>query len=282
MLFKFIILFVTVNLCVELGNAARTKQTARRANTTAQGHHRTVNFDEDEKRDPIDCGAIYRSQERKGLDITSGVYKIYPEDSVPFKVFCDMETDGGGWTVIQRRGEFKHQEDFYQGWNDYKKGFGDGRGEFWLGNDKIYTLTNQRKYDLRFDLEDYEGAKRFALYSGFRIGDESTDYRMTYDNFVTGDAGDSLIGVSSADNFKTNVNGMKFTTKDRDNDGSSEWNCAQHYKGGWWYNKCHAANPNGERKNNNSGEGIDWFTWHGLTYSLKKMEMKIRRSKFNL
>ncbi|CAF4075561.1 unnamed protein product [Adineta steineri] len=232
-----------------------------------------VDFDESETRRPIDCAAIYRKQEREDLDIISGVNKIYPEHSVPFKVFCDMETDGGGWTVIQRRGEFKPQVDFYRDWKDYKNGFGNGTGEFWLGNDKIYALTNQDKYDLRFDFEDYEGAKRFAVYSGFRIGDESTDYRMTFDAFIKGDAGDSLAGH----------NGMKFTTNDRDNDQSTRYgNCAQTYKGAWWYYDCHTVNPNGQRKNNNLGEGINWQTWHGWTYSLKKIEMKIRPSNFNL
>lgn len=29
----------------------------------------------------------------------SGVYTIYPAGGAGFKVFCDMETDQGGWTV---------------------------------------------------------------------------------------------------------------------------------------------------------------------------------------
>ncbi|CAF1071706.1 unnamed protein product [Adineta steineri] len=271
MLFKFIILFVTVNLLVELGNARGIFQHTTGGKPTKK--NKAVDFGESEIRRPIDCAAIYRKQEREDLDITSGVYKIYPEDSVAFKVFCDMETDGGGWTVIQRRGEFPRQEDFYRDWKDYKNGFGNGTREFWLGNDKIYTLTNQDKYDLRFDLEDYDGIKRFALYSGFRIGDESTNYRMTYDAFLKGDAGDSLAGQS----------GMQFTTKDRDNDLSTRYgNCAQTFKGAWWHKDCHFTNPNGERKNNNYGEGLNWYTWHGYYYSLKKIEMKIRPSNYKL
>lgn len=31
---------------------------------------------------------------------TSGVYKIDPTGNNPFDVWCDMETDGGGWTII--------------------------------------------------------------------------------------------------------------------------------------------------------------------------------------
>ena len=52
------------------------------------------------------------------------------------KVYCDMESDGGGWTVYQRRQD--GSEDFYRDWDDYVSGFGDLTGEFWLGLEKIY------------------------------------------------------------------------------------------------------------------------------------------------
>lgn len=51
-----------------------------------------------------------------------------------------------GWTVIQRRTD--GSVDFYRDWNDYKAGFGDVEGEFWLGNDHIYQLTNQGEFQL--------------------------------------------------------------------------------------------------------------------------------------
>ena len=31
----------------------------------------------------------------------SGQYKVYPNGGDPFYVFCDMEADGGGWTVSE-------------------------------------------------------------------------------------------------------------------------------------------------------------------------------------
>ena len=69
----------------------------------------------------------------------SGVYTVNPDNEIPFQVYCDMHTDGGGWTVFQRR--MDGSVDFYRNWNDYVNGFGDLKGEFWLGLEKIYRLT---------------------------------------------------------------------------------------------------------------------------------------------
>ena len=44
---------------------------------------------------PRDCLDLQRA----GVN-ESGQYKVYPDDGGdPFFVWCDMETDGGGWTV---------------------------------------------------------------------------------------------------------------------------------------------------------------------------------------
>ncbi|CAF1147043.1 unnamed protein product [Rotaria sp. Silwood1] len=199
----------------------------------------------------------------------SGVYEIWPRQGKPIKVLCDMDTDGGGWTVFQKRGDWKPQESFYRAWLEYKRGFGDLQRQFWLGNDRLSILTNQNSYQLRVDLEDFDGQKRFAEYNSIRISNEADKYRLILGSYVTGDAGDSL----------SNHNNMQFSTKDQDNDPSTG-SCAQLYNGAWWYNDCHSSNLNGEYLRGNHptiyAAGVNWLSFRGYNYSLKSTEMKIR------
>lgn len=39
--------------------------------------------------------------------------------SLCLKAFCDMETEGGGWTILQKR--FDGRVDFHRTWQEYKK-----------------------------------------------------------------------------------------------------------------------------------------------------------------
>jgi len=222
-----------------------------------------------------DCAAIYLNKKYAHYRPPSGTYRIFPKGGDSFEAYCDMETDGGGWTVIQRRGPFADRVNFFRGWKDYKEGFGNLKQEFWLGNDKISRLTNQDSYDLRIDLEDFSRQQRYAEYNDFRVAGESEKYKMTFTSFIKGDAGDALI----------NQKGMQFSTKDQDNDGSIAFDCAKTYKGGWWYSGwwtggCHKSNLNGEKNSKTYGEGINWSTWHDYYYSMKTTEMKIQPTLF--
>ncbi|XP_043200398.1 angiopoietin-4-like [Amphibalanus amphitrite] len=63
-----------------------------------------------------------------GLPVNSpsGVYLLRPSGNntqPPVEAYCDMDTAGGNWTVIQRRDDIKPHQYFYLGWTDYKEGF---------------------------------------------------------------------------------------------------------------------------------------------------------------
>ena len=104
------------------------------------------------------------------------MYTIKPDNLLAFDVFCDQTTEGGGWTVFQRR--LDGSVDFYRLWNDYKHGFGDLCGEFWLGLDKIHRLTSGVNNVLRVDLGDFEGKNTYAEYERFGVMGENDKYKL--------------------------------------------------------------------------------------------------------
>ncbi|XP_050732342.1 techylectin-5A-like [Eriocheir sinensis] len=71
-------------------------------------------------------------------DGQSGERVIYPYPGQPdrrLNVYCDQTTDGGGWTVVQRRTNSTVREDFYRTWSEYQLGFGNINTEFWYSGD---------------------------------------------------------------------------------------------------------------------------------------------------
>ena len=77
----------------------------------------------------------------------------------------------------------------------------------------------------------------------------------------------------------TTSNHQRFSTFDHDQDSYSG-SCANEFKAGWWYRDCHRANLNGlyhGGPHTTFGDGINWKSWRGQYYSLKRTEMKIRK-----
>ncbi|XP_062396483.1 microfibril-associated glycoprotein 4-like [Sardina pilchardus] len=214
---------------------------------------------------PLDCSEIHTHDPTQ----PSGVYTIFPGGPVsPLQVYCDMDTDGGGWTVFQRR--LDGSVNFYRPWDHYKKGFGNQGGEYWLGLDNIVLLTMRKRNELRVDMEDWDGGKVYAQYTSISVDPETFGYTLRLGSFIDGGAGDGLA-------FH---NGMKFSTFDTDQDTSAAENCAKLFLGAFWYGDCHRANPNGVYRWGADGTvrqvGVEWKPFKGHDYSLKSINMKIR------
>ncbi len=67
--------------------------------------------------------------------------------------------------------------EFYLNWSDYKHGFGNLSGEFWLGNNKIHRLTSGDNI-LRVDMTDFEGNTSYAEYDKFGVTSENDKYKL--------------------------------------------------------------------------------------------------------
>ncbi|XP_061171670.1 angiopoietin-related protein 6-like [Saccostrea echinata] len=209
-----------------------------------------------------DCSEILkRNSSRKGQD---GIYIIYADTRR--EVFCDMTTDGGGWTVIQKRED--GDVDFFRTWKEYKHGFGNASKNYWIGNDAIHALTRDQNQELRVDLRRFNGEQAYAEYAIFYIGDENDKYYITVSGY-SGTASDSLAYHS----------GMRFSTKDQDNDTSEDdENCAEVYRGAWWYGWCLRSNLNGQYSQSpvHGPQYPVWLYWKNSFEALKKTVMMIR------
>ncbi|XP_017009361.2 fibrinogen-like protein 1 [Drosophila takahashii] len=195
----------------------------------------------------------------------NGIYELKLRGMESFRAPC--VSSPSGWTVIQRR--FDGSENFDRNWSDYKNGFGNVSGEFFLGLEKVHRMTATRPHELHIKLGKVEGSTSYAHYDDFQIGSEDELYELKKLGRFSGEAGDSL-------NYHLN---KKFTTLDRDNDEHAG-NCAKN-RGGWWYHLCAKSSLNGKYNgdgHDSSKDGITWGSWHDYNYtiSLTFVEMMIR------
>ncbi|XP_061002997.1 tenascin-X isoform X2 [Dama dama] len=207
---------------------------------------------------PRDCG-----EEMQNGVSTSRTTTIFLNGNRerPLNVFCDMETDGGGWLVFQRRMDGK--TDFWRDWEDYAHGFGNISGEFWLGNEALHSLTKAGDYSLRVDLRAGDEAV-FAQYDSFQVDSADEYYRLHLEGYH-GTAGDSMSYHS----------GSVFSARDRD-PNNLLISCAVSYRGAWWYRNCHYANLNGLYGSTVDHQGVSWYYWKGFDFSVPFTEMKLR------
>lgn len=153
---------------------------------------------------------------------SSDIHIIHVPDIEPFAVSCESDIENGGWTVIQRR--LDGSVNFQRSWNNYRDGFGDLKGEFFIGLEKLHKLTKAQPQELYVYLEKVDYSTSYYRFNDFIIGSEEEGYMLK----------------SVRDNPLQeywNI-GSKFTTFDRDNDKYWWGNCAKEFGGGWWFGSC--------------------------------------------
>uniref|UniRef100_A0A182Y278 Fibrinogen C-terminal domain-containing protein n=1 Tax=Anopheles stephensi TaxID=30069 RepID=A0A182Y278_ANOST len=169
---------------------------------------------------------------------------------------------GDDWIIFQQR--YDGTVDFYRNWTEYREGFGDFGGEFWLGLEKLYRLVSSGPaYELMIELEDFQGVTAFEHYSDFLIGNERESYMLKKLGKASGTAGDSLAIHK----------GKNFSTYDH-----SPNECPTFYRGAWWFTQCYDAHLNAKYligKQTTRGGNI-WHTFRGSFESLQATKMMVR------
>ncbi|XP_037722185.1 fibrinogen C domain-containing protein 1 isoform X2 [Drosophila subpulchrella] len=196
-----------------------------------------------------------------------GIVKLQlSPDSESFYVACDDD-----WTVILSR--TSDDVSFERGWLDYRDGFGNLAGDFFIGLNKLHALTASSLHELRIVLVDFMGNEAYAEYSVFAIGSERELYPLS----VLGQFQDS-VEPSAGDSLSYHA-GARFSTVDQDNDNCLDCNCALKHKGAGWFNNCATSNLFGQYITRSQGQALEtgmwWDTFAGQN-SLKKVRWMIR------
>ena len=145
---------------------------------------------------------------------------------------------------------------FNRSWAEFKVGFGDPSGNYWLGNELLSQLTANNSYKLKFDLQSRSNTSNwyYAEYSTFMVMPEKYNYYLVVFGY-SGNAGYDAFGSIKSHRGGLRIHmGMKFSTYDRDNDLHYSSNCAADYGGGFWYSACSDCNVNSANS----------FHWRGL------------------
>ena len=179
--------------------------------------------------------------------------------------YCDMETDGGGWLMIQRR--INGTVPFNRTLEEYENGFGDASSEFWYGLKNILCFTKDKNdIELRIDLEYPNGTRGFVHYKQFSISETSSNYQASTTAFKTSP------GVRSNFYNSRTYYEYRYGSRRAQPYFYVKANCGSNPRvGGWWDTSCR-GNPNGPDVGQNSNV---YAMWNGDVVT--KTEIKIRQ-----
>ena len=142
--------------------------------------------------------------------------------------------------------------------------FSSFRRIFWLGLEKMHQLTSSSKWRLKVRVkwdknlggsaDSRVGTYGESEWDDFKVGSEATNYQLGIGNQLR----KNNFGVR--DPFHSDdLNGMQFSTQDRDHDkGGDGYNCASIQHGGWWHRYCFQICLTCNRPSVAIFDGIQW------------------------
>ncbi|XP_043065715.1 protein scabrous-like [Drosophila bipectinata] len=154
----------------------------------------------------------------------------YPEIQIPglepFQVRCySDEKIGSGWMEVYWKHE--NSEDFNRTYEEYINGFGKLWRQKFMGLEKLHILTNWKPHEVRIGY--------LVQCKTFVVGDKSEGYMLK-----------KIDGcIRNTEKFDL-IQGTKFSTKDRDEDGNPNHHWAKEVGFGWWVSSGLDYNVKGE------------------------------------
>ena len=111
------------------------------------------------------------------------------------RVYCDMTTHGGGWTVILRSGTaaVKNSSQTSPSFEDFYNGYGIPEGDYWLGLNTLACMTKVQNNEMLVKLNFDDGTTAEIEYEHILIDSMSNGCRLT----VNGPSNSTLDGLGS-------------------------------------------------------------------------------------
>lgn len=164
------------------------------------------------------CYEIWKS-DRSSPD---GLYNLNVHGNV-VPVYCEMKS--GGWTRIFNK--IDNTPFFDKDWNTYRSGFGQATSNYWFGLRYMHLMSRSQNLTLRMEISNNATDLQWIEYAEFKVMPESSKFEL----HLAKKRGGTLVDHSGYHS------GLKFSTKDKDNDLARS-NCAKSLNGGWWFDSC--------------------------------------------
>uniref|UniRef100_A0A0K8U109 Tenascin-N n=2 Tax=Bactrocera latifrons TaxID=174628 RepID=A0A0K8U109_BACLA len=150
------------------------------------------------------------------------------------------------WLLIQRR--INDKLSFNRNWQEYKNGFGDLTGSFFIGLERLHKLLLGTNSLLWIQLGTATNDSPYRIYTNFLIANETEQYRLV------------SLDIENLRDDLVNAKDWRFQTFDAGNE------CAKTMQSGWWYNETKEQNVCSSGNLHTKLGNVIWNNWDDVVY----------------